>query len=298
MMRGRERMAVAVRRPDGIIEVKDEPVSGFYRSRWVRFPLFRGLVILWDSLGTGLRALTYSADVAAGEEAKLSGPAMWGTVAFSFIVGLGLFFALPMLVASTLDHVIVSDWLSNTVEGLVRLAIFLAYLVGIGRVPDVRRVFAYHGAEHKVINAHEAGEPLTVERARPYGTSHARCGTGFLLIVVVVSVLVFGFLGRPSLPLRLASRLVLVPVIAAISYEIVRLSARHRQSILARIVMAPSLLLQSLTTREPSEDMVEVALVALERILPAAVAQEPSEPGLAAVDTSLSSSAASATALP
>jgi uncharacterized protein YqhQ len=178
-----------------------------------------------------------------------------------------------MLVASTLDRFIASAWVSNVVEGTVRLLVFLGYLAAVGRVPDVGRVFAYHGAEHKVINAHEAGEELTLANARAHSTAHARCGTGFLLIVVVVSVFVFGFLGRPSLPVRLLSRLVFVPVIAAISYEIVRLSARHRGNILARIAMAPSLLLQSLTTREPSDDMIEVALVALGRIMPAQAPQ-------------------------
>ena len=273
-MRSRQRMAVVVRRPDGGIEIRSEPVSAFFRSKWARLPLGRGLLILWDSLVIGLRALMFSADVAAGAEMSFSGPLMWGTVALSLVLGLGLFFALPALLAIALDRFISSDWVSNLLEGLVRLGLFLAYLVAIGRVPDIRRVFAYHGAEHKVINTYEAGEPLSVERARLHSTAHTRCGTGFLLIVVVVSVLVFGFLGRPPLIVRLASRLLLVPLIAAVSYEVVRLAARHRTSLLAAVVMSPSMLLQRLTTREPTDDMIEVALTALRQILPVGSSDE------------------------
>lgn len=296
-MRSRERMAVAVRRPDGGIEIRSEPVGPFFRSKWAKLPFGRGLLILWDSLVIGMRALTFSADVAAGAEVSLSGPVMWGTVALSLVLGLGLFFALPALLASAVDRFISSAWVSNLFEGLVRLALFLAYLLAIALVPDIRRVFAYHGAEHKVINSYEGREPLTVERARLYSTAHARCGTGFILIVVVISILVFGFLGRPALLLRLASRLLLVPVIAAVSYEIVHLAARHRTSLIARLVLSPSMLLQRLTTREPTDDMVEVALVALRQILPAEpVAPQPAS--AAGSERSDNSDAASIGALP
>jgi len=267
MMRSRERVAVAVRRPDGGIEVQCEPLNSLYRSKWARAPLIRGCLTLWDALALGMRALMFSAEVAAGEEASISGPIMWGTVAFSLALGVGLFFALPALAASLLDRWLSSAWMSNLVEGVVRLVLFLGYLVAITLIPDIRRVFAYHGAEHKVINTHEANEPLTLERARLHSTAHARCGTGFLLIVVIVSVLVFGFVGRPHILIRLASRVVLIPAIAAISYEIVHLASRHRDSRLAKAILWPSVLLQRLTTREPSDDMIEVALVALRHIL-------------------------------
>ncbi len=266
MMRGRQRMAIAVRRPDGGIEVRSEPLGAAYRAKWASWPLLRGLFILWDSLIIGMKALTYSADVAAGDEVDLGGPVMWGTMAVSLALGLGLFFALPAAITALVERVIASAWAVNLIEGLVRLGLFLGYLVAIARIPDIERVFAYHGAEHAVINAYEAGEPLDLERVRRYGTAHPRCGTAFLLIVLIVSVVVFGFLGRPPLPLLLLSRLVLVPVIAAVSYEIVRLSARYRNHPLARVVLGPSLSLQTLTTRPPTDDMIEVALAAFRRM--------------------------------
>ncbi|MHB0876709.1 MAG: DUF1385 domain-containing protein [Anaerolineae bacterium] len=276
MMRSRERTAVAVRRPDGGIEVRKEELGSFLRSRWARLPLVRGLVTLWDSLGIGMKALMFSADVSTGEEVKIPPHVMWGTVAFSLLLGIGLFFALPALLATSVDAYITSHWLSNFFEGFIRLVVFLGYLLSIGRIPDIKRVFAYHGAEHRVINAFEAGDELSVRAAMSYPTAHPRCGTGFLLIVVVVSVFVFGFIGRPPIVLRLASRLVLLPLIAALSYEVVRFAARRPRNFLARIILAPSLLLQSLTTREPTEDMVEVALIALTSVIEAAeTAEEP-----------------------
>mgnify|MGYP005856282439 CR=1 FL=1 len=281
MMRSRERLAIAVRRPDGGIEVRSEPTARFYRSRWARLPFVRGLLTLSDALVIGMRALTFSADVAAGDEVELGGPLMWGTMVASLVVAVGLFFALPALVTSLVDRCIQSAWVSNLVEGLIRLLLFLSYLAAISRIPDIQRVFAYHGAEHKVINAYEDGQPLTLEGARGQSIAHARCGTGFLLIVVIVSILVFGFLGRPPLPLRLLTRLFFIPVIAAISYELVRLASRHRSHPLAQAVVAPSRLLQGLTAREPADDMVEVALAAFQRVL----TPQP-EPGAAVPQTS------------
>lgn len=274
MMRNRERMAIAVRRPDGGIEVRTEPMGAAYRSRWASWPFVRGLFTLWDSLVIGMRALMFSADVAAGEEVELGGPLMWGTMGVSLALGVGLFFALPALVASLIESLVHSAWATNMAEGLVRLLLFLGYLVAISRIEDIERVFAYHGAEHKVINAYEAGEPLEMSAIRRYSITHTRCGTAFLLIVVLVSILVFGFLGRPPLPLLLASRLLLVPVIVSVSYELVRLASRHRDNLLARLLVSPSLRLQALTTRPPTEDMIEVALVALRQVLD--VAPEPS----------------------
>lgn len=273
MMRSRERAAVAVRRPDGGIEIRTETLSPFLRSRWARLPFVRGLITLWDSLGLGLRALTFSADVASGSEVEMPPAMMWSTVAFSLVLGLGLFFALPAALASALDPYIAGGWASNLLEGLVRLSLFIAYLVAIARIPDIKRVFAYHGAEHRVINAFEAGEPLTVERIRTHDTAHPRCGTGFLLIVVLVSVIVFGFFGQPPLPVRLLTRIIFVPLIAAVSYEFVRLAATHRGHLLARALLWPSLLLQGLTTREPSDDMLEVAVAAFNEV--AAPAEAP-----------------------
>jgi uncharacterized protein YqhQ len=275
MMRNRERMAIAVRRPDGGIEVRTEPMGAAYRSRWASWPFVRGLFTLYDSLVIGMRALMFSADVSAGEEVELSGPMMWGTMGVSLALGVGLFFALPALLTSLVESMVDSAWVTNMAEGIVRLLLFLGYVVAISRIPDIQRVFAYHGAEHKVINAYEAGEPLEVEAVLPYSVTHTRCGTAFLLIVVLVSILVFGFLGRPPLLLLLASRLVLVPVIVSFSYELVRLASKHSHNPLARLLVSPALKLQTLTTRPPTEDMIEVALTALSNVLEPATEVSP-----------------------
>lgn len=267
MMRNRERMAIAVRRPDGGIEVRSEPLGAAYRARWATWPFVRGLFILYDSLFIGMKALMWSADVAAGDEVDMTGPVMWGTMALSMALGLGLFFALPALASKLVEGWLHNDWLTNTVEGLIRLFLFLGYLVAISRMEDIQRVFAYHGAEHKVINAYESGAALDLETVRQYSTRHTRCGTAFLLIVVVVSVVVFGFLGRPSMLLLLLSRIVLIPFIAAFSYELVRLSSQYREHPLARVIFEPSLKLQALTTRIPTDDMLEVSLTAMRRVL-------------------------------
>ncbi len=271
LMRGRNVSAVAVRRPDtGEIVVHEEPVSGIYRGFISRTPFLRGLPLLWDSLGLGMKALFYSAEIVgqaedpdftldAGTEAVTGGLAM--------LFGLALFMLLPTWLAGLsvpdADHAL----LFNLIEGLIRLLLLLGYLIFIGRMEDVRRVFAYHGAEHKTVNAHEAGAPLTVDGVRPFSRQHARCGTAFLLIVVVISILVFAPLGKPSLLWRVVSRLVLVPVIAGIAYEWLRFSARYAEHPLMKALIAPNLALQNLTTREPDDAMLEVAITALKTVL-------------------------------
>lgn len=267
-------MAVAVRAPDGRIEMHDEPLTAaVYTSRLGTLPFVRGLALLWDALGLGMKALMWSANVALedeaeeGEDVKFEGVAAWGTVAISLTLGVGLFFVLPLLIVHWLDQSIASPFISNLVEGIIRLIFLLGYIVAIGRMEDIKRVFSYHGAEHKTIHAHEAGAPLTPARVKPFSTLHPRCGTGFLLVVVVVSILVFALLGRPPILLRIASRIVLIPVIAGISYEIIRFGAEHYGNSLVRLLIMPSLMLQKLTTNEPSDDMLEVAIVALERVL-------------------------------
>lgn len=284
MMRGSKAMAVAVRRPDGGIEVHSEPLtSRIYTSRWGKLPFVRGLALLWDALGLGIRSLLFSAEVAIEDEedVELSGAVAWGTVAVALVLGIGFFFVVPLLIVGFLDRWIASDLTSNMVEGVIRLVIFLAYIVIVGRMKDIRRVFSYHGAEHKTINAYEHGAELTPQSVARYSTLHPRCGTGFLLVVMVVSILVFGLLGRPSLILRIVSRVGLIPVIAGISYEIIRFGAAHYGNRLVRSVLYPSLALQRLTTNEPTPDMLEVAIVALKRVLVAeglmeeAVVEEP-----------------------
>lgn len=271
MMRGAREWAVCVRAPSGqIVSHGDALPEAIYRSRWSKTPFVRGLALLWDSLGLGFRALMWSADVALSEEADahLSGPLAWGTVALSVAAGVGLFFLLPMFLVSLVDRAISSALWSNLIEGLVRLSLFIGYLWAIGFMPDIRRVFAYHGAEHKTINAYEAGAPLEPETVSRYSRAHTRCGTGFLLIVLVLFVLIATLMGRPPLWLRLISRIVLIPIVAGVAYEVMKLTARlYDHSRLVRVILAPGLALQRLTTREPDLSMLEVSIAALKQVL-------------------------------
>lgn len=274
MMRGSRYMAVAVRAPDGHIELHTEALtSPIYTGRLGRLPFVRGLALLWDALGLGTKALIWSANVAMPDEEKgnsenpfESGSAL-GLIIFSLVLAVAFFFVLPLVIVHRLDRWITSDLVSNLVEGGIRLGILVGYIAAIGRMEDVKRVFAYHGAEHKTINAYEAGAPLTPASVRRFSLVHPRCGTGFLLVVVVVSVLLFAFLGRPSFLWRVTSRVLLIPVVAGVSYEIIRWSARHFHRRLVRWLIAPSLMLQRLTTREPTDDMLEVAIAALQTVL-------------------------------
>jgi uncharacterized protein YqhQ len=271
MIRGQKNMAVAVRDPGGRIVVHAEPLTaGIYTSPIGKWPLVRGLTMLWDTLVLGIRTLVFSADVALGEEdVEFSGPIAWGTIAISLIAAVTIFFLGPLFLVGVIDRFIASSLLSNIIEGLIRLALFLAYVFTIGFIPDIKRVFAYHGAEHKTINAYEDGASLEPAAVGTYTTAHSRCGTAFLLMVVFIAVLVFAFLGRPPLLLRVISRLLLIPVIAALAYEYVKFSAAHRNNPLVNLMLKPGLALQRLTTREPDETMLEVAITALERVLAA-----------------------------
>lgn len=268
MMRGKHAAAIAVRRPDGEIEVKEESLGGLYSGPISKIPFLRGMPLLWDSLGLGMRALFYSAEVAGREEDPeftMSGGMGILTGAISMLLGVGLFMVLPSFIAGLI--VPKGAVLFNLVEGLIRLTLLVGYIAAIAQAEDIRRVFAYHGAEHKTINAYEDGAPLTVDGVRPYSRQHARCGTAFLLTVVLISVLVLAPLGRPSLVVRIITRLALLPVIAGISYEILRFTARHRDNRFVSWTIAPNLALQNLTTREPEDDMLEVAITALKTVL-------------------------------
>jgi uncharacterized protein YqhQ len=268
MMRGSQTMAVALRRPKGDIVVETEPLNEMlYRGPISRIPFLRGIVTLWDALGLGMKALMASADVAVGEEASLSGPVSWGTGLVGIALGVGLFMLLPSFLAGLLAPFLPSEWLLSLVEGLFRLILVVGYIWAIGHMRDIDRVFAYHGAEHKTINAYEAGENLTVERVRPFPKAHMRCGTSFLLTLVALSVLLFAPLDPPSLLWRMVSRLALLPVLAGISYEFIRLTARFSDRPWMRWMIAPNLALQRLTTREPDDGMLEVAISALKAVL-------------------------------
>ena len=299
MMRGRHDMAVAVRLPSGEIAVWHEPLSPATLAQRLRnVPLVRGVLVLWDTLVLGMRALVFSANVSlAAEQAGADGRTppgqamglLWLTVAVSLLFSIGLFFVAPLALVSLVDRWITSDLLSNLVEGIIRLGVLLGYLALIGQMPDIRRVFGYHGAEHKAINAYEAQQPLTVDTLRHHSLLHPRCGTGFILIVVLISILVFALLGRPPLVWRVLSRVLLVPVIAALAYEFIRWTAAHYRYRVVRLITWPSLALQRLTTREPDDGMLEVAIVALRRVLAAegreAAGPEPVSP-VVAVDQS------------
>lgn len=300
MMRGKSDMAVAVRAADGRILYYQEPLTAWvYRSKIMKWPFLRGIVLLWDALLLGTRALVFSANVGLQEEeaapgvtvapdvmpavlpnpdkkkgkddgpTEISGPALWGTVAFSLLFGVGLFFVLPLIVVRFTDQHVHSSLLSNIIEGMFRLALLVTYLALIGRIPDVKRVFQYHGAEHKTIYAYERGLPLDAAHIRPMPIEHPRCGTGFLLVVVLFSIAIFALLGRPPFPIRVASRILLVPFIAGIAYEFLKLGAQWYKYRWMRILLAPSMALQRLTTRPPTDDMLDVAAVALRRVLAA-----------------------------
>ena len=268
MMRGSRTMAVAVRAPEGNIVVQTEPLNeSLYSGPVSRIPFLRGLVSLWDALGLGTKALMMSADVAMGEEASLSGPVAGGTVVLGVGLGVGLFMALPSFLAGLVAPYLPAEWLTSLLEGIVRLLLIVGYIWIVGHMPDIRRVFAYHGAEHKTIHAYEAGVELVVEEVRPFSTAHTRCGTAFLLTLVVLTMLIFAPFKPPSLLWRLASRIVLLPVIAGISYEFIRLTARFADRAWMRAVAAPNLALQRLTTRDPDDGMLEVAIAALKAVL-------------------------------
>ena len=269
MMRGPELTATAVRTPEGKIEISSRPVNSISdRYPVLKKPLLRGCVSLIESLVIGIRSLGYSAQMAGEEEEQLSDRELAGTIAFAFVLAAVLFIAIPTGAAKLFHSITEDPVFLNLMEGVLRLFIFIAYIVGISRMKDIQRVFQYHGAEHKTIACFEAGEALTVENAMKHTRFHKRCGTSFLLIVMLVSIFVFAFLGWPSLIERIVSRIVLLPVVAGISYEIIRFSANSDNCILGWAVK-PGLWLQRLTTREPEPDMLEVAIESAKAVLPA-----------------------------
>lgn len=267
MMRGKKYFSVAVRRPDGQIAIKSELLSTFYSHKVRDLPFIRGFLSIIEVLALGTRCLMYSANASQGEEEAIPKQALWFSLAVGVLFAVGLFFVAPLFLINILDKYISSSLISNLSEGLIRLLIFLIYLWLINLIPEVRRVFAYHGAEHMAVNAHESGVPLEVEPVRKYSTAHVRCGTSFLIIVMFVAILVFALLGRPPLWLRFLSRIVLIPLIAAVAYEAIRLGANHTKNIAVKLMLAPGLILQSLTTRIPDDSQLEVAISALKEVI-------------------------------
>jgi uncharacterized protein YqhQ len=268
MIRGRRTVALACRKPNGDIYRYREPLrSPLVRSRMARLPFVRGVVVLWESLDYGIRMLMRSAEVQLDQEEQLGKGGNTLIMGVALGGALLLFIGVPYLATSLARAVIPSSIVLNVTEGLIRLALLVGYLIAISFLPDVRRVFAYHGAEHMTIHAFEHGDPLTPERIEPYPTAHPRCGTAFLLLVVVVSIVIFAFLPRVNLLVDLVVRLALVIPVASISYEALRLGAAHERSPVMRLLIAPGLLLQRITTRRPDARMIEVAVASLEEAI-------------------------------
>ena len=277
LMRGRDAIAVALRHPDGrIVWATERLDSGFHGSRWSKLPFARGLVVLYETLFVGTRWLVRSATIQAagtGEDGDEGVELGKGSIALmlglTLLFGVGIFFLLPLLIASATTSNIQNGVVQHLVEGLVRVAIFLGYLLLIGRAADVRRVFQYHGAEHMTIHALEAGDPLVVDEVRKYPTAHPRCGTEFLVVVIALSIIAFSLVGRQEPLVMVGSRILLIPVIAAVGYEILKWGAKHRANPIVRAIMYPGILVQMITTKQPSVDMIEVAIVSMEQALKA-----------------------------
>jgi len=269
MMRGESTWAVAVRRPDGEIELDVRTVPG-WSDKYRRIPILRGVMGLGESLGLGYRALTWSANQQVPEEERVSERAMGVAVVISMVLFTALFIVLPAIAGGGLDNLPGLSFLPfHFAEGIVRLALFIGYLFAISFIPDIRRVFQYHGAEHKTIAAYENGVELTPESADRFTTAHVRCGTNFLLTVMVVAIFVYSFVPTPNLATIIISRVILIPVIAGLSYEVIRLAAKNMQRRWVRVSMKPGLLLQKLTTREPDVDQLEVAIASLRAVFTA-----------------------------
>jgi uncharacterized protein YqhQ len=284
LMRGRDAIAVAFRHPDGRIVWASEPLrSGPHGWRLAKAPLVRGLVVLYETLVIGTKWLIRSANLqASGEGVELGRGSVVLMLAITLGLGIGVFFLLPLWVASVAASNVQAGWVQQLLEGLVRVAIFLGYLALIARAPDIRRVFEYHGAEHMTIHALEAGDPLTIGAIRRYPTAHPRCGTEFLVVVIILSILLFSLVGRQDAAIMVGSRIVLIPVIAALGYELLRFGARYRANPIVRAIMAPGILVQMITTKQPSDDQIEVAIVSMEQALAAdgeAVPPDSATPG-------------------
>jgi uncharacterized protein YqhQ len=261
MMRGQKAYAVAMRAPDGNIVTHTEKLATVYRSKITKIPFIRGSILLWDALGLGMSALTLSANTQSGEDEKLEGTALYMTMGLSLAMGIGLFFLLPAGIGGLAEHYLGwSPWLNNLSEGVLRLLFFIVYIWAISFMPEVKRLFMYHGAEHKTINAFEAGAELTPEVVAKYPIEHARCGTAFLLTLILLSILVFTAIGPLPIFWRLASRVLFIPILAGVAIEYIRWTANHLNNPLVQLLIKPNLALQHLTTRTPDLSMLEVAI--------------------------------------
>jgi uncharacterized protein YqhQ len=270
MIRGPRSMVVSVRGPDGQIASYREELKGVFSGRLRDVGFIRGVLVLVETLILGMRALNFSSNIQLGatlSEARRTGPALWISMAIALTMGIGFFFLGPVFATNWLHSRLDNEYLVIAIEGLLRVAIFIGYIWAIGFLPDIRRVFAYHGAEHKTIHAYEHGEPLTVESIQRFSPAHPRCGTSFLLVVALVSIFLFVGLGKLDLSQLIVSRIIFVPVIAAIAYEVIRFGGSFQHIPLIAFLFKPNLDLQWFTTRQPDCGMVEVAIDALQRVI-------------------------------
>ncbi len=264
MIRGQNNVTTSVRNPQGKIQTRVKPIGEIFTGKPRRFPLIRGILALAETLYLGMDSLSYSASVSDGEsDEEISKLSIASMIGFSVLIAIALFFLLPLIASKPFEGLFGSDIISNVVEGVLRLVIFVLYIFGIGLMSDIRRVYMYHGAEHMTVHAMEKGDPLVVAEIRKYPTAHPRCGTAFLLTVMIIAIIVFTLVPRDPFWMVIISRIVLIPVIASLSYEVIRLSGKYSQNFMVSLIMAPSLWLQKLTTRQPDDAQIEVAISAM-----------------------------------
>ncbi len=264
MIRGQNNVTTSVRNPQGKIQTRVKPIGDIFTGKARKFPLIRGILALAETLYLGMDSLSYSASVSDGEsDEEISKLSIASMIGFSVLIAIALFFLLPLIASKPFEGLFGSDIISNVVEGVLRLVIFVLYIFGIGLMSDIRRVYMYHGAEHMTVHAMEKGDPLVVAEIRKYPTAHPRCGTAFLLTVMIIAIIVFTLVPRDPFWMVIISRIVLIPVIASLSYEVIRLSGKYSQNFMVSLIMAPSLWLQKLTTRQPDDAQIEVAISAM-----------------------------------
>ena len=279
MIRGRKSAVTAVRRPNGEITTHNRPLSPVYTGRMRKAPLLRGIIVLIEAMVLGISSLLYSANVSLEEEEEeITGKAVWLMISVAVLLAVILFLVIPLFLTRLINPYISSSLVFHLIEGAIRLLIFIAYLKLVGLLPDIKRVFIYHGAEHKTVNAYEHGVPLEVEAVKKHDKAHVRCGTSFLFVVLMIAIVVFALVGRPSLWLMILSRILLIPVIAALGYEFIHFGANHVGNPLVKAVITPGLWLQGMTTKEPEDDQIDVALVALRAALEIDQSEEMPQP--------------------
>ena len=266
MIRGRTSVVTAVRRPGGDITTNVKPMPSSAVSKVRRMPFLRGVVVLIEAMVIGIQSLMLSANISMEEEdEKIPAKAIWFMMGIAAVMVVLLFFIAPLFLTGLINNAIPNSLVFHIIEGVIRLAIFIAYIWVISYLPDIKRVFTYHGAEHKAVNAYEAGVPMEVDAIKAYSCHHVRCGTSFLFLVFIVAIIVFTFVGRQDMWLMVVSRVVLIPVIMGVGYEIIQFGARHAENRLVKIILAPGLWLQSMTTGEPDDKQLEVAIAAVNK---------------------------------